>query len=369
MHYQDPEIQDRIEHLFNHMAVSSRITTAKTIALDYKSDKINADDFKLAELLLKFLINDVETSVRAAVSEQIKEFSGLPRDLALQLAMDVEVVSLPILKYSNVLEDSDLVEILKCASDAKQTVIAQRDKLSTTVTQSIVENGCYEAVKSCLGNFTAKVSERGYETIIIRYTNDKDIHELIIRRPHLPEKTIGRLCELVSEDIKQQLFKAKEVPREIASRMVENAKEHALSQQLSRRVKPAEKQKAVIQLEADGRLTATLMLRSIIFGDLIFFAACLSHATGITMKRVISLMNDPGFLGLRKLYNKACLPHYLYPAFKAAIGQEQGNIKSLPSKNSDQKQQVIINQIATIYNFEEGLPIETLMEKLLPRSS
>ncbi len=368
MHYQDPEIQGRIEHLFNHMAVASRITTAQTVAHDYKSENINKDDFYLAELLLKFLINDVETDVRAAIAEQVKDFDGLPRDLALQLAMDVETVSIPILKTSNVLQDEDLVEILNCASDAKQVIIADRTGLPAIVTETIAEKGCYDSVKTCLGNLKAEISEHGYDFIIIRYANDNIIHELLVRRPNLPEKIVTRLSQIVSEEVKKQLFETREVPEEIATRMVENAREHALVLQFSRQVNTAEKQNAVVQLEADGRLTATLMLRSIILGDFYFFTACLAHTTGISMKRVTSLVCDHGFMGLKRLYNKACLPHYLYPAFKAALEQLQEIEKPVPRTNSEKERQTIIDKIAIIYNYEEGLAIETLMEKLLPRS-
>lgn len=368
MHYQDPQIQSRIDQLFNNMTVSSRISTAQTVAHDYKSEKISIDDFRLAELLLKFLINDVETEVRATVAEQIKDFDELPRDIALQLALDIEAVSLPILKSSNVFEDSDLVEIFKSANEAKQVVIASRKNLPELITEAISENGSYEAVETCLGNMSAHINECGYGFILVRYSDDQHIQELIVQRPSLPEKIIVRLCEVVSEEIRKTLLNSREIPAEISKRMIENAKEHALSLQLSKRIHPQDRHTEIVKLEADGRLTATLMLRSIILGDLVFFEACLSHITGISPLRITSLIYEKGMLGLKRLFDVANLPHYLYPAFKAALQEGAAEIRKNPERSSEGRRQTIIDRIARIYNFEENLPIESLMEKLLPKS-
>jgi len=350
------------------MPVPSKISTAQTVIADYKSKKGGGEDFLLLELLVKFLLNDVETEVRAAVSEQLRDYSELPKEWALQLALDVETVALPILKSSLVLEDEHLVEILKSSNEKKQIVIAQRDDLSYTVTDCISEIGCLKSVKECLKNQSAEISECGYDQIIIRYKNDKNIHQLIVRRPTLPDRITNRLTQLVSEEVKNMLVKKGTLPEDLMNKMIENAKEKALVNQLKKHKNAHDKKRAVVQLKADGKLTATLMLRSLILGDLIFFTAGLSQVTGIATKRVTSLIMDSRFTGLNRLYERASLPQYLYPAFKIALQEFQNKEIQDLKIDCQENHQTIINKIASLYNYEEDLQIDFLMEKLLPDS-
>ena len=366
MRYRDPEIQDRIENLFSTMAVSSRITTAQTIAHDYISDSVHGDDFALAELLLAYLIRDVEADVRHAVAEEVKDFPGLPKEIALPLAMDIDRISVPILKYSGALDEEDLLEILKTAGQARQIAIAQREHIGSNITSHLAEHGCYEAISACLLNKTARISDAGFNHMVVRYPTDAGIHELIVRRPDLQDATVSRLSMILSEELRSTLFKHYDIPEMISDRSLENAREEILANKIGKRASLVEKQKVSRQLEADGRLTATLLLRILIQGDFTFFAAGLAEVSGISIKRVTVLVSDRGNLGLKRLYERADLPAYLYPAFKIAL-QEFMKITSLnPRINPEGRQQKIINSIAKIYNYEEDLSLESLMEKLLP---
>ena len=60
--------------------------------------------------------------VRAILAEEIKYLNCIPKDIALHLARDVEsIVATPILEYSPLLSDADLIEII--ASGPVQEVL------------------------------------------------------------------------------------------------------------------------------------------------------------------------------------------------------------------------------------------------------
>lgn len=366
MHYKDPEIQDRIAHLFSNMAVPTRIATAETIAHDYASEALEEDDFHLTDLLIRYLINDVEQQVRLAVAEEVKSYANLPHEVALHLALDDELVSGPIIRYSAVLTEQDLINVFACANEAKQIKIAQREGITSRLTDFIAQSGCQEAVQACLENHTALIEEFGYNQILIRYADEEKIHELVVQRPELPESTVTRLCYLISEDLKSQLLEKTEIPKEISERLIKNAREKALSEQIKTRAPLIEKQKRSKTLHLDGSLTATLMLRMLLRDDLVFFSTAMAEVSGISYRRVNALIADRGPLGLKRLYEKSGLPHYLYPAFKTAL-QELVKIKAFnPRATSQNKQQRLVQKIAKIYNLEENISMESLLEKLLP---
>ncbi|GLQ08002.1 DUF2336 domain-containing protein [Sneathiella chinensis] len=360
------DANDRIERVFRNMATSSRLLTAQTVANDYASPSLGGDDLRLAELILKFLINDVEATVRATIARTLKDFEGLPRDIALKLAMDVEEVATPILAFSPALTDRDLMDILESASEAKQLAVSERKTLPEPVTDTLIRKGTGRVICRCLENPGARISDAGYQTIILEFSTDQSVHTLLVRRPDLSRETVGRLCKIVSASLKQELLQNGLVPEEIAEQITANAREQALVGQIARRISIVEKKRAAVQLEADGRLTATLMLRSLLSGDFSFFAAALSQFTGFSIKRVTSLISSDSYDGFKRLYERALLPPYLYPAFKTTLRETRRLQRLNPRADGVRDQNRLIDEIALIYNYPKGLSIEELMEKLLP---
>src|SRR3546814_9519942 len=74
---------------------------------DWSSDVCSSD------LIFRRLVADAEVLVRQALAANLKTTADLPHDLAVALARDVDSVSLPVLKYSEVLTDDDLIEIVQ----------------------------------------------------------------------------------------------------------------------------------------------------------------------------------------------------------------------------------------------------------------
>ena len=62
--------------------------------------------------ILHQLVHDVEMSVRRTLAERLAMLPSAPRDLIVELANDQIEVAHPILMGSNVLHDTDLIEII-----------------------------------------------------------------------------------------------------------------------------------------------------------------------------------------------------------------------------------------------------------------
>lgn len=64
---------------------------------------------------LECLARDASVRVRAILAEEIKRLDCIPKNIALTLAHDINhVVAAPILQYSPLLSDADLIEIIAC---------------------------------------------------------------------------------------------------------------------------------------------------------------------------------------------------------------------------------------------------------------
>jgi uncharacterized protein (DUF2336 family) len=70
---------------------------------------------------------------------------------------------------------------------------------------------------------------------------------------------------------------------------------------------------------ASGQLTAGLVLRALLSGNIALFEEALAALSGMPLTRVSALVHDCIGSGLRPLFEKAQLPVSMYAAFNAAI--------------------------------------------------
>ena len=98
------------------------------------SDKERA----LMEAILHQLIREAESSVRRLMSEKLADIPTAPRDLIKMLANDEIEVAVPVLKKSTVLQDADLIEVIRNRTMEHQLVIAVREHVSEQVSGALV---------------------------------------------------------------------------------------------------------------------------------------------------------------------------------------------------------------------------------------
>ena len=72
-------------------------------------------------------------------------------------------------------------------------------------------------------------------------------------------------------------------------------------------------------LRQSGQLTAGLILRALLSGNISMFEESLAELSGVKLSRVIGLVHDRNSSGLRAIYEKAGLPASAFPAFREAI--------------------------------------------------
>ena len=124
---------------------------------------------------LERLAEDQLPRVRRILAEEIKALDCVPKRVIDMLARDVEeTVAAPILEYSPLLSDADLVDIIS-SSQARFTLtaIAARKPLSANVSDAIATALDVPAVAALLANSTAQIREQTLEKIIDHGARDR----------------------------------------------------------------------------------------------------------------------------------------------------------------------------------------------------
>jgi uncharacterized protein (DUF2336 family) len=95
-------------------------------------------------------------------------------------------------------------------------------------------------------------------------------------------------------------------------------------------------------LRASGQLTAGLVLRALLSGNLTLFEEALSELTGMSLARIVGIVHDRRGLGFRAVYDKAGLPASAYPMFREALeAMREDGFLSEPGDVSRLKRRII----------------------------
>lgn len=311
--------EEDVVKLLKDPSAETRADTATKVANQFDAGNLSSAARNIATDIFRVMVKDAEVMVRRALSENLKESADVPRDVALTLAKDVIDVSGPMLEFSKVLTDDDLVEIIQAKGADHQVAIAKRETVSERVSDALVETHNVDVVATLVANDGAEISETTFHKVIDEFGEVAAVNEPIVKRKQLPVTVAERMVNLVSESLREHLVTHHELSPDVAADLILQTRERATMSLLSPGSSKQDVQALVDQLWDNGRLTPTIILRAICTGDLLFFEAALAKRGQVPVPNAYILINDRGTLGFRRLYDKASMPEELWPAFSAAV--------------------------------------------------
>ncbi len=167
----------------------------------------NAHVHALTVETLERLARDQVVRVRAILAEEIKELDCVPRMIVLTLARDLsELVAAPILEYSPLLSDADLMEIIATArAEEVLCAIARRKPLTVDVSQAIVGSLDIPAIAALLANPDAAIREKTLDDIAAQAERIQDWQMPLVLRSDLSRRAIRRIASFVGSSLIEQL--------------------------------------------------------------------------------------------------------------------------------------------------------------------
>lgn len=191
--------------LANDEDASVRAALARKIALRAPGLKPTDSHVHTAQTLalLEKLARDQLPTVRRVVAEVLKNESRIPPHIVQALARDIAlVVAAPVLEYSPLLADEDLVEILDAQPiPGAMSAVSRRRGLGAQVADLVARSDDVEAMVELLNNPTAQMREETLDVLIARAPELPPLHEPLVRRPNLPARAAIRLATFVADGL------------------------------------------------------------------------------------------------------------------------------------------------------------------------
>ncbi|MGD1933009.1 MAG: DUF2336 domain-containing protein [Candidatus Phaeomarinobacter sp.] len=153
--------------------------------------------------LIEKLAQDQEPRVRAILADEIKNSTFAPENVIHTLAHDTELsVCGPILRYSPLLSDADLIELIATTQvTGVIEAIAGREALSADVSDEVVASLDIPAVATLLANTSAEIRASTMEKIVKNAEEVSQWHGPISMRPDLSIRAVRRIAQFVGRDL------------------------------------------------------------------------------------------------------------------------------------------------------------------------
>jgi uncharacterized protein (DUF2336 family) len=342
-----------------------RAEATGALARAYLYSDLSPDDAASAEGALLMLLDDASPLVRRALADTLAASAKAPPAIVMALAADQPQIAAPVLALSPLFVDADLVDAVATGGGAVQAAIACRALLPRSVAAAIAEVGSAEACLVLLENSNAEIAPFSIDRIVARYGHLAAIREPLLEREDIAAATRLTLVAKLSETLAGFVAARQWIDADHAQRIAREACEKA-TVALAADTPTTQMRPLICHLRVTGQLTAGLILRALLSGNVVLFEEALAELTEMPVGRISSLVDDGGSAGLRALLDQARLPPSTYPAFKEAIeAMREGGLIGEPGGAARLKRRVIERVLSRCKSEALGelAPLNTLLRR------
>jgi uncharacterized protein (DUF2336 family) len=294
----------------------ARAEAASALARAYLHSDFDPSGRAEAALALTALTDDPSVLVRRALAEALCRAHDAPRALVLALAGDELEAGAPMLLYSPVLTEADLVDCAMTGDAAVQTTLARRPTLPPRAAAALAETGQFDAVLALVANLEIDLPARLLGLVFDRFGDEASLREALLERLGLPAALRARIVVVAARDLALEASQWMSASR--AGRVAREARDQAICA-IASSCSPEEGPELARALRAAGALTPALLLRSLLSGERGLFTQALAELTGLPPSRVASFVVEPQAQGFAALARRAGLKPGILPAFRFAL--------------------------------------------------
>ncbi len=242
---------------------------------------------------LEILAQDQLARVRQALAEALKDVAEVPNHIIQRLARDVEqAVCAPVLEFSPLLTDDDLLEIIESSGvSGAVSAISRRADVSGAVSDALAHTLDEDAVAQLLANPSAQIREETLDWIVECSREVGTWQMPLAKRPKLPRRAVRRLAEFVANAVLAMLHRRDDLDADTADLIDKAVRERMADQPpplddadqggADRTSGPETAAEIVQRLHASGKLDDERLDMELLSGNRAFITHALSLMAGI----------------------------------------------------------------------------------------
>lgn len=292
----NPEDLHTLLSLARDKSVEGRTALVKALGdLFYDShSELSADERNLMGDILERLIGDVEAVVRKSLAETLKGIPDAPPQIISALANDALEIAYPILIESSVLQDIELVEIIRHRTHEHQLAIAMRETVSETVSDALVDTDNNDVIRTLVENRGAEISGETMEKIVDRSETQLDLQDPLLRRTELSPTLAKRMYWWVSAALRKSIVDRFDIDSVELDKSIERAVKDLMGEPIAKAENADNIDHMIKSLIGAGKVTPALMIQTLRQGEIALFEEMLSGLSNLNAKLVRRFVFEPG---------------------------------------------------------------------------
>lgn len=300
---------------------NTRAALAGRLSAHLSATGAETSERKAAEELARQLAHDAVEIVRLQLAEAVKNYSFLPRDIALKIAHDVDSVACPFLQATEVFSAEDWQQLILTVTCNARVAIANRETVSEHMSESLAQIGEAEVADALVANAGAQIQGSSLTTLMERFSDRTTLMEQMAGRRELPADIVIALVSKVSEAARKKLAEAYDM-EDFTNPVAAEAHVNSLLQILDG-TDPEEFRNYAENLNRRGELSPGFLLRALDEGHAAFVEAAFAVQTKITVDDARKLIRFGGETAITKLCDKAGIAPPLQADFLARFAKAQ----------------------------------------------
>lgn len=278
---------------------ADRAALAETIVDLFADDGSSLSDRERAlmfEILHKIVL-EVEVAVRQSVSDRLADMDDVPPALIKDLANDTVDVAYPILTRSRVLQDDDLIEIVRFRTLEHQLAIAMRYAVSERVSATLAEEGDDGIIEALLRNPNARIAQSTMSYLVEQSRRVDTYQEPLLQRREMSPDLAKRMFLWVSAALRRHIIERFGMDEAIVESLLEAA---ACEQIASFRKSSGSCGSELLanELADAGLLQPEMMVKALAQAEIDLFVGMFARAADLRRRVVLRILFDDGGTGL-----------------------------------------------------------------------
>lgn len=286
---------ERLLELAARKSAQGRETLYRTLwdFFEQRSGMLTQAERDLMTDILRQLSREIEMTIRVELSKRLAAQPGACRELARILADDQIEVAFPILMESRVLQDVDLIEIVRERTQQHRLAVAMRADISGDVCTALVDCADDEVTVAMLRNTSAQIGAGLYERLSEQSRGSEILQEPLLGRPDLPAAVARRMFAWVSAALRHFIVGRFQLDTDAIddtiSQSLTATSQVAVEEPLT---SPAETM--VERLAREGKLTSDFLVKALRRGEIAAFEAGFAKLAGIRLQLAKRIIYEPG---------------------------------------------------------------------------
>lgn len=256
-------------------------------------------DKEIAADILISLLRNAENHLKQAVAERFAAIDSAPLRLILQFVNDDIEIAEPVLKYSNALNDLDLLYIIQSRNSPFWQAIAARENLGENVVETLVDTKDIPTAQTLVQNKTALFSGHAIRQVAALANENEILAEALLYRSKQEDGDFAKqVYTYASESLKQSIVeKCGTIPKDVTLQLADVLSEFTESP--SPQFMPtASMLKAAELFHEQGKLSVTLMVNTLKRGQISSFIAQFSRFINLPVAVIIPMLQQKNGQGL-----------------------------------------------------------------------